>query len=103
MTFLWLLIFQCTFTVTDNRLTTSCTTDQFRKALAQDFHLQPTSPAIGKGLCLPEVTTDFDGVPRPNRAPGARFPEDSGCEIGAFQFAVSGVPPAPTNLRIISK
>ena len=29
-----------------------------------DFHLAPTSPAIGAGSALPSVTTDIDGKPR---------------------------------------
>lgn len=61
-----------------------------------DFHLQMDSAAIGKALCLPEVTSDKDGVPRPNRPPNTLFPGDTGCDIGAYQFTGAVVPPPPT-------
>jgi hypothetical protein len=74
----------------------------FMNANAANFHLMPGSPAIGNAVCLPEVTTDFDGVPRPNRAPNTYFQGDTGCDIGAYQFVVPNPPPAaPKNLRII--
>lgn len=41
-----------------------------------DLHLAPKSPAIGAGMLLPEVTTDFDGVPRPQ----------GDYAIGAYEF-----------------
>jgi hypothetical protein len=34
-----------------------------------DFHLRRRSPAIGAGVPLPDVTVDFDGVPRPQNRP----------------------------------
>ena len=71
--------------------------DIFINAAAGDFHLVPGAPAIGNALCLPEVTTDFDGKPRPT--PGR--PPGQGCDIGAFQFPNVAAPAAPTNLRII--
>jgi hypothetical protein len=71
--------------------------DIFINAAAGDFHLVPGAPAIGNALCLPEVTTDFDGNPRPT--PGR--PPGQGCDIGAFQFPNVAAPAAPTNLRII--
>lgn len=42
-----------------------------------DFALLSTSPAIDKGLSLPEVTTDFLGTPRPQGA---------AVDIGAYEF-----------------
>jgi hypothetical protein len=36
-----------------------------------DFHLRSRSPATGAGVPLPEVTVDFDGVPRPQNRPPA--------------------------------
>jgi hypothetical protein len=54
-----------------------------------NFHLQPTSPAIDKGLTLSEVTWDHEGGKRPY---GAAF------DIGAYEFGAppdSGNPPPP--------
>jgi len=68
----------------------------------QNFHLTSGSPAIGKAICLSEVTKDFDGVPRPNRPPNTLFPGDTGCDIGAYQFVINSITNPPTNLRIIS-
>lgn len=48
-----------------------------------DFHLQSTSPAIGKGLKISGITTDFDGN-AVNNPPG----------IGAYEY-YPPVPPAP--------
>jgi parallel beta-helix repeat protein len=48
----------------------------FVNAAGHDFHVRPGSPAIDKGMVLPEVTTDFDGRTRPSR--GAY-------DIGAFE------------------
>jgi hypothetical protein len=42
-----------------------------------DWHIQPGSAAINNGTTLSEVTTDFDGRPRPT--PG------QGYDIGAYQ------------------
>ncbi len=39
---------------------------------ANDFHLQAGSPAIGKGVAIPGITTDFEGKPLNN-------PPDIGC------------------------
>jgi hypothetical protein len=64
--------------------------------------LNVTSPAVGRALCLPEVKTDFDNVPRPNRGPNTRFPGDTGCDIGAYEYnAPNPAPAAPINLRIV--
>jgi parallel beta-helix repeat protein len=49
----------------------------FVNAAANDFHLQSTSPLIDRGVTLPQVTGDFDGVARPR---------GGGYEIGAFEY-----------------
>ncbi len=61
------------------------TNPQFVNVSAGDFHLQSTSPAINAGATLAEVTTDFDGISRP---------QGSGYDIGAYEF--SGPTPTPT-------
>src|ERR1051326_230537 len=48
---------------------------------ASDWHLQSSSPAIDSGVTLSSVTTDFDGVTRP---------QGSAYDIGAFEFSPSG-------------
>ncbi len=61
---------------------------------------------IGNAVCIPEITSDFAGVPRPNRPPNTLFQGDTGCDLGAYQYVVNGpVPPpgAPTNLRQLLK
>jgi hypothetical protein len=51
---------------------------------------------IGNAQCIPEVKTDFVGVPRPNRAPNTLFQGDTGCDLGAYQYVMAGpVPPGP--------
>ncbi|MDB5039194.1 MAG: hypothetical protein JWQ35_2722, partial [Bacteriovoracaceae bacterium] len=51
---------------------------------ASDFHLQSASPAINAGIALTEVTTDLEGVSKPQGA---------GYDIGAYEF----IPPtSPT-------
>jgi hypothetical protein len=42
-----------------------------------DFHLQPTSPAIDRGLTLPTVTTDIEGTTRP---------QGSAYDLGAYEW-----------------
>ncbi len=42
-----------------------------------DFHLEPTSPAIDHGLTLTTVTTDIDGTPRP---------QGSAYDLGAYEW-----------------
>jgi hypothetical protein len=49
----------------------------FLDPLENDYHLQPSSPAIGAGLALPRITTDLDSNPRPRGA---------GYDIGAYEF-----------------
>jgi hypothetical protein len=60
----------------------SSTTPRFVNASGFDFHLQSTSPAIGKGVTLSLVPNDFDGVPRPQGPAYA---------IGAYEYP-AGVP-----------
>jgi hypothetical protein len=58
---------------------------------SSDYHLQPNSPAIGAGVAIPGVTTDFDGRPRGNPP-----------SIGAYE-GVGGAtnpPPPPTNVDV---
>ncbi len=62
---------------------------KFQDVVIQDFHLTGGSSAIGKGLVIDKVKTDFDGVLR-------NLPFD----IGAYAFGSSLAP--PTNLSIIS-
>jgi hypothetical protein len=45
-----------------------------------DFHLPPTSPAVGAGSVVEAPTTDFDGTPRPAGK----------VDIGAFEFSLLG-------------
>lgn len=47
-----------------------------------DFHLTGSSPARGAGVTIPELTTDHDGVARPNNSE----PSNSAPDIGAFQY-----------------
>lgn len=53
---------------------------KFVNSSAFDFHLLSSSPAIARGLILPEVTIDFDGVVRPRV---------NACAIGAYELASS--------------
>ncbi|MFL5813149.1 MAG: choice-of-anchor D domain-containing protein [Bdellovibrionia bacterium] len=53
-----------------------------------DYHLQPSSPAIGKGTLTSAPLTDFDGKPR-----------GSSIDIGAYEYAAVSAPapsPSPT-------
>jgi hypothetical protein len=70
------------------------TTDpSFVNAVAADFHLQSTSPAINTGMTLTTVTNDFDNVPRPQ---GNRY------DIGAYEFVSTPTRPVPpSGLRIV--
>jgi fibronectin type 3 domain-containing protein len=65
---------------------------KFVNAAGGDFHLQSTSPAIDTGITLAEVTSDFDGVSRP---------QGSAYDMGGYEFtsAADTTPPsAPSNL-----
>ena len=49
---------------------------QFVNAAGKDLRLTPTSPLVGRGIALQEVSTDFAGVARPQGA---------GYDIGAYE------------------
>jgi parallel beta helix pectate lyase-like protein/uncharacterized protein DUF1565 len=66
----------------------------FASLSASDFHLQSTSPAIDGAVAIPSITTDLEGVLRP---------QGLGYDLGAYEFpAASGTsttpppPPPPT-------
>ena len=48
----------------------------FVDAAAADFHVHPSSPAVGAGSCLADVPVDLEGT---SRAPG------QSCDIGAYE------------------
>ncbi len=78
-----------TNTVITNNLTNQ--NPNFVNSAIFDFHLLANSPAINTGASLSEVTTDFDGISRP---------QGSGYDIGAYEyvFADGGTPtPTPVN------
>src|SRR5262249_12750138 len=56
----------------------------FVNAAAHDFHLQPGSPAMERGVSLAAVTADFDGTPRPQ---GAAY------DMGAYEYVLGQPPP----------
>jgi hypothetical protein len=58
-----------------------------------DFHLQSGSPAIDKGTPLNIVTSDYDGVPRPQ---GTNY-DIGACELSTLKTALIH---APTNFKI---
>src|SRR3989344_214299 len=62
---------------------TSITTNPLFINDTNNFHLQSSSPAINAGATLSEVTTDFDGLSRP---------QGSAYDIGAYEYV--GSPPA---------
>ena len=51
--------------------------DLFINPESKDFHLKEGSPAIDTGVDLPDVTGDFDGLPRPS---------GDGYDIGAYEY-----------------
>jgi hypothetical protein len=59
---------------------------EFVDAAKNDYRLVSTSPAIDKGLTLEEFSEDRAGFPRPL---------GSAWDLGAFEFAPSGVAPSP--------
>jgi parallel beta-helix repeat protein len=79
-------------TIVSNNLTTD---PLFVDAGAANFHLQSGSPAIDKGTKLSIVTSDFDGIARP---------QGSGYDVGACEFGQRIAPsiPAPPNFRLTS-
>ena len=50
---------------------------QFVDPAAQDYHLQVGSPAIDAGIALPDLTDDYDGIPRP---------QGTSVDIGPFEY-----------------
>src|SRR5262249_33642294 len=52
----------------------------FVNAAGNDFHLQAGSPARDAGITLSIVTTDYDGIPRPQ---GVAY------DIGAYEYSAS--------------
>src|SRR5262249_21017807 len=64
----------------------------FLNAAANDFHLTASSTlAVDHGTTLTAVSSDFDGVLRPQ---GGAY------DIGAYQYTSS--PAAPSNLRVVT-
>jgi parallel beta-helix repeat protein len=61
---------------------------RFENPAIRDFRLAMGSAAIGKGECLPRVTTDKDGRPRPT---------GSGCDIGAYQYGQKNTTSLPAH------
>jgi len=77
--------------VQSNNLTTD---PKFVNASALDFSLQAGSPAIDAGVTVSVVTTDMQGVARPQ---GGAY------DIGAYEYYKGTTPlPAPSNLRLIA-
>jgi len=54
---------------------------QFANPDANDYHLEPSSPAIDVGSTLASVVDDYDGNPRPRGA---------GFDIGAYEYGGPG-------------
>lgn len=90
-----------------------CTMDKmFVDEPAGNFHPVITNPGVGQAICpkdfdpplppeiLASASVDFDGVPRPNRAPNTLFPGDTGCDIGAYQFTLTGLGPPTVVMSI---
>ena len=63
----------------------------FANALAGDLHLRPGSPAIGAGVALAGVGSDYDGTPRPGQGP---------VTIGAFEVPTANAPPTQPDVTI---
>jgi len=66
---------------------------KFVNAASNDFHLQASSPTIDAGTTVSVVTTDFDGVSRP---------QGSAYDIGAYEYKGTTLS-APDNLHIVSQ
>jgi parallel beta-helix repeat protein len=67
------------------------TNPSFVNAGANDFRLQPTSAAKDKGVTLADVSSDFDGVARPQGA----------YDIGAYEYGGSVAPSVPKNVHLL--
>jgi len=66
----------------------------FVNAAAGDFHIQSGSQAVDVGITLTEVTTDYDGISRP---------QGTGYDMGAHEFqggSTPFLPSQPTNLAV---
>jgi hypothetical protein len=75
-------------TVFSNNLTSN---PLFVNAAANNFYLQPGSPAIDAGVVISEVLFDHSGV---------RRPQGNSYDIGAYEYANSQLLP-PSNFRIL--
>jgi hypothetical protein len=67
------------------------TDPKFIDPSANNFHLQPNSPAIDAGITIPEVTTDFDGITRP---------QGNAYDIGAYEFVGNNQDTTPPTISI---
>jgi len=65
-----------TTTLADHN-TLGATDPMFRNTAGSDFHLQLGSPAIGAGVAVAGITTDFDGATRP---------QGSSYDAGAYEY-----------------
>jgi len=63
----------------------------FVNVASADFHLQATSPAIDAGITIAEVSTDFDGITRPQ---GPAY------DIGAYEYVSLKRPAPPQNVHV---
>ena len=72
-----LLLWRQTTTVQDHNMVDG--DPRFCDPLGNDFHLKKDSPAIGRGIAIPDVRTDFDGIPRP--------PQGKSCDLGAYEYS----------------
>jgi parallel beta-helix repeat protein len=63
---------------------------------AADYRLQSTSPAIDKGLTLPEASPDFVGTSRP---------QGSGYDLGPYEYVTQApdvtAPASPSSLQVL--
>jgi len=66
----------------------------------QNFRLQAGSPAIQAGISVPEVQVDMMGTPRIGVPDIGAFQSGSGSSAVPPPPPTSGVPAAPTNLRV---